>query len=136
MSTELRTTSDLRELPAIRAYLQTQLTGMHHPRLTTAIIDAVVLATVEAVSNVMKYAFAEVTDRTLHIRLQLQDDMLCITMLHHGDRPVPEQVPAPDFSGMREDGFGLFIIHQLMDNVTYGREAPDWQFIALTKQLS
>ena len=135
MPTELQTISELQELPAIRAYLQTRLAGMHHPQLTTAIIDAVLLASVEAVTNIIKHAYADATDRALRVCLSLQDDLLCITLLHHGDRAMPEQIGEPDFSGMREDGFGLFIIHELMDTVTYGREAPDWQCITMTKSL-
>jgi len=108
---------------------------MDHPNLTIPVIDAVILATIEAASNVMKHAYADVTDRTMLIRIVQQDETLSIEILHHGDRSVPDQPADPDFSGLSEDGFGLFIIHELMDTVTYSRTAPNWQSILLIKKL-
>ena len=135
MPAELRTTSELQELPTIRAFLQSQLHEMAQPPLPIAVIDAVQLATVEAVTNIIKYAYADATERALRIRLQQQDGHVRVTLLHHGDSTVPVQVEIPDFSGAREDGFGRYIMHALMDEVTVGQEAPDWQARVLIKKV-
>ncbi len=135
MAAELRITGELHDLPAIRIFLQTELTGMKHPQLSIQVIDSVLMATVEAVTNIIKYAYLHATDRALSIQLTVQDDILSVIIRHHGDLAIPEKADEPDFSGMSEDGFGIFIMNELMDLITYSQEEPDWQIICMTKYL-
>ncbi len=136
MLPDIRTRSLLQELPGIRDSLEAELNAMSHPGLTQSVIDAVVLASVEAVSNVMRHAYAKSTDREMLIRVWLQDVRLCIQILHHGDRAMPERIAEPDFSGTNQKGFGLFIMRESVDSVTYSQEQDGWQSVLLTKQLT
>lgn len=89
-------------------------------------VDAyqVELCVVEAVTNAIKHAYNNQPGFSVQINFAVYSDKLVINVCDEG-RPMPALVvPSLDFDPtdlehLPEGGMGLFLIHQIMDEVTY-----------------
>lgn len=76
-----------------------------------------------------------------HVRLHLAQDGAALSMEIADDGIAfdPLQAPAPDLDADIDDrpigGLGVFLVRELMDSVTYRREAG-WNRLSVTKTLS
>jgi anti-sigma regulatory factor (Ser/Thr protein kinase) len=76
-----------------------------------------------------------------HVRLHLsqQDTALAMEIADDGVAFDPLQAPSPDLDADIDDrpigGLGVFLVRELMDSVTYRREAG-WNRLSVTKALS
>jgi len=93
----------------------------------------------EIMMNVISYGSDGVT--TPHVRLHLsqQDTALAMEIADDGVAFDPLQAPAPDLDADIDDrpigGLGVFLVRELMDSVTYRREAG-WNRLSVTKILN
>ena len=97
------------------------------------------LSVVEAVTNVIKHAYNSQSGHTVDIAFSLYPDRLIIIITDTGETmqmpPVPELNFDPnDVETLPEKGMGLFIIHRIMDSVSYNRSA-DKNIQTFTKLL-
>lgn len=79
------------------------------------------LAVSEAFTNSVRHAKPSQTESevTIHVRYEKNTLSVCIIDANPPFNPVTQ---APDINSYPEGGYGLFLIHQLMDTVSYARE--------------
>lgn len=78
------------------------------------------LAIQEVAVNIVNHAYAGQEGR-IQMTLQLAEQTPQLTLCFHdtGASFDPSQVPAPRLGELQEHGFGLFLVRELMDEVTY-----------------
>lgn len=90
--------------------------GPNHDRM-----EEIVLAVNEAVVNIIRHALVDRPGGPVSLSLRVAGTTLVATLEDDG-RPFERAgVAEPSFDGSRENGFGIFIIEQLADQVTYRR---------------
>lgn len=107
--------SDLRMLSAARAFVEAICQAGGLGRQTT---HAVVLATGEAVSNIIRHAHRDRPDARLEIGCQLAAETLEILLRDEGEPFELDKVPRLDPGELRVGGRGVFLMRALMDEVS------------------
>lgn len=94
------------------------------------------LAAHEACANIIDHAYeGDIGHRILvTITLTERPRRLTIELQDTGYSFDPASVPAPDLNEAHDHGYGLFLMHSLMDEVTY-TSRPDGNHWALVKYL-
>lgn len=102
------------------------------------------ISVIEAITNVIKYAYRYCPDKQIDLRLTLEDTQLEIVISDHGSPvDIASLVVSRNFDlkcesactmQLEESGRGLGLIYNLMDTVVYHREAGINQLI-LTKSV-
>jgi serine/threonine-protein kinase RsbW len=80
------------------------------------------LAAHEAATNVIRHAYQGEGGRPIELVIDVNDEQACVTILHRGRDFDPDAVRPPDFDGSREGGFGLYLIMQSVDDVSFCRD--------------
>jgi serine/threonine-protein kinase RsbW len=107
--------SELRLLPVVRAFLEGVCqVGRFDPTAT----HAVLLATTEAVSNVIRHAHCDQPEAPLQLQCYLREDGIEIRLLDEGKPFDLGTVPHLDPGELRLGGRGVFLMRALMDEVT------------------
>lgn len=106
--------SDLALLPVVRSFVEEVCRTGGLARATT---DAIVLATNEATSNVIRHAHRNRPDVILHVQCTLLEGGVEVALLDQGEPFNVAQVPNLDPSEMRIGGRGVFLMRALMDEV-------------------
>jgi anti-sigma regulatory factor (Ser/Thr protein kinase) len=89
------------------------------------VADRLVLAAFEAATNVVRHVRRPFDDATLSCRLRREADRVTVELWYIGPLFQPEQGNQPDFSGVREGGFGMYIIDKAVSQVVYEQPALD-----------
>lgn len=97
------------------------------------------LALEEIVSNIILYAYPPDTDEVIHINVDISDDdELTFEIVDSGKEFDPTQAPEADINLSLEErpigGLGIFIVRNIMDDVSYQRSA-DKNILTLRKQF-
>lgn len=128
-------TSDLRDLAHVRTFVRRacrELAGRPVDRETTAQLE---LGVNEAASNIMRHAYAGHSDQPICLEAELENGSLVIRLCHKGKTFDPSAVASPSFDGSRDGGFGLFIIDEMFDDVTYFTDDMGRHCTRLVKNL-
>lgn len=107
--------SDLRLLALVRAFLEGVCRVAGCDDRTT---DAVVMATDEAVNNVMRHAHRGHPEAAIHIQCFLHADRIEVRLLDEGAPFDLAAVPYLDPSELRIGGRGVFLMRTLMDELS------------------
>jgi serine/threonine-protein kinase RsbW len=99
------------------------------------------LCTVEAVSNAIRHAYGGEQGHTVSVRLRLEPDRIEVRVRDEG-RPLPEERRTPrrpdydpgNLESIPEGGWGLFLIHQMMDRVEYATDGGA-NVLVMTKRI-
>ena len=102
--------------------------------LSEADTDALILASFEAATNIIRYSRLLVGDATLACRITREVDALIVELIYPSAAFTPPAELRTDFSGEAEGGFGLFIIEQSVDSVEYASPMPGVASIRLVKR--
>jgi len=86
--------------------------------LERGIIHAMVTATGEAVTNIIRHAHRDLPAAQLHIQLQIRKETVVLIFQDQGEPFDITQVPHMNPGEMRIGGRGVFLIRALMDEVT------------------
>lgn len=102
--------------------------------------DLLQLAVVEALNNAIEHAYRGRPGQLVEVRLSLDGGRLLVEVSDHGQpmsdpRPRPPEFDAQDLSTLPEGGLGLFLIHQIMDQVQY-RSRQGRNTLKMTKKLA
>lgn len=95
------------------------------------------LAVDEAYTNIIKHAYKNNSHEDVEINLTFDPDKLCISLFDSGNSFEPDNYNIPDIrkkiKERKRGGMGVYLIHQLMDSVSY-HQNPDKNEIRLCKK--
>jgi len=103
--------------------------------ITDDTLSEIELAVHEAIVNIMEHAYHGRDGQKIVIRTEASRDQAIFRLTHWGDTFDRKNVPPPAFDGTREGGFGVYIIEQLMTDVTYTANKDGSHCITLVKSL-
>lgn len=98
------------------------------------------LALVEALNNVVEHAFQGEMNNEIDVYITFFYKKIRIRITdtgypnHHGVKPVEQNFDLEDIMSVPEGGYGLHIMHQLMDEVSYYRK-NNVNFLILEKHF-
>lgn len=96
---------------------------------------AIQLGVHEACTNVVDHAYDGVSDGKIDITFELwaeaEPPRLVVDIRDTGKSFDPDKIPNPDFGALQIRGFGLHLVHQLMDEVDYfsKKDGNHWRLI-------
>ncbi|MEO7071914.1 MAG: ATP-binding protein [Rhodanobacter sp.] len=97
------------------------------------------LAVEESFSNIMQHGYGA-DGGPVTVQLHAQHDRISVTLRDRAPAFVPEQVPAPDLAASWQQrkvgGLGWHLVRQVMDEVSYERDAEGENVLTLVKYLS
>lgn len=100
-------------------------------------VYAVQLAADEAASNIIEHAYDGNSNQTFALTCEYKDNRLIMRFHDHGKSFDISQVDEPDIgadlSQRKIGGLGIFLMHKLMDEVTY-RVTSSGNLLTLTKR--
>jgi serine/threonine-protein kinase RsbW len=96
--------------------------------------DAVVLATNEAVSNVIRHAHRDQPDAEIQLQCRLGPDGLEVVLLDEGQPFDLAAVPDLDPAELRVGGRGVFLMRTLMDEVRCERRGERGNALHMVKR--
>lgn len=105
-------------------------------QLRTEETDALILASFEAATNILRHAKPHFSDATLACRLTQTHEAFVVELIYPGPIFAPPPDPQPDFSGNSDGGFGLFIMESCVDRTEYVELIEGISCIRLTKRNS
>jgi len=120
---------ELAELAALRAEI-VQLA--RNARLADEEADALVLAVSETATNIIRHVPQPPFDAVIHCRATCMARGLDVSF-HYLGQPFAPPDGDPDFSGASEGGFGLYIVRNSVDEVSYDTLGFGVQRIQLSK---
>jgi serine/threonine-protein kinase RsbW len=123
--------SELRLLPVARQFVEAvcQSGG-----LDAAAVNAVVLAVNEAISNVIRHAHRDRPAMPLHLQCRLLSDGIEIQLLDEGPAFDLTTVPHLDPGEVRVGGRGVYLMRQLMDELTCERRPQGGNILRMVKR--
>jgi len=127
--------SDPTYLKACRAFVRKFCQKTLSPAPDEEFVSRLELAVNEAVANVMEHAYAGRPDQPIQLTGEGFSDHIIFQIRHQGAPFDPRSAPAPAFDGSKDSGFGLFIIAQSVDDVSYAVDEYGWNCISLVTKL-
>ena len=124
--------SELRMLTVARAFIEAVCQVNN---LDKATAHAIVLATSEAVSNIIRHAHRDRPEAQLQIQCRLAADQVEIYLLDEGDPFDVATVPHLDPSEIRVGGRGVFLMRALMDELTCQPRQERGNALRMVKRL-
>ena len=118
-------------LPALRQHIEQACTRWQRDDA-----EAFLLAVFEAATNAIRHTSGALSDACQVIRVSEATDMLTFEMLYPGAPVVLGERDEPDFSGATSGGFGLYIMHHLVDSVEYGVPLDGMVSVRLKKRMN
>jgi anti-sigma regulatory factor (Ser/Thr protein kinase) len=105
------------------------------PGEENAFLDAVELAAGEACTNAVKYCPANNRDdHRLHVCFALEEDQLVVMIKDRNAAFDFAAVMPPNFAETPESGYGIYLMKETMDEVTYQRK-DGWNIVKLIKRI-
>jgi serine/threonine-protein kinase RsbW len=102
------------------------------------VVYSLQLAADEAASNIIEHAYEGVTDASLLVSCDMQDDEIVITMRDTGKPFDPSSVKQPnlkaDLSERQIGGLGVYLMRKLMDDVRYEADSKTGNLLTMTKR--
>jgi anti-sigma regulatory factor (Ser/Thr protein kinase) len=86
--------------------------------LDETVIAEVELAMTEALSNVIVHSYDERDDEQVLLSLDIDDERLALGIRDRGRPFEPARYAPPNLDEPAEHGYGIFLIEELMDEVT------------------
>jgi len=134
---EINILSDIKNLSEVRTSVSRFLLaeGMDESQ----IVDEVKLAIDEALTNIIEHAYQLQKRKKINIRLKFAKDKLTVILRDRGRSCAWEEIPEPDpkryMREEREDGWGVFLIKKLMDEITYRPNKGEHNEMVMVKYL-
>jgi len=131
-SVSLTIPSELRMLTVARAFIEAVCQANNLDKATT---HAVVLATSEAASNVIRHAHRNRPEAPLQIHCFLSMEQIEIRLLDEGEPFDVATVPYLDPSEIRVGGRGVFLMRALMDELSCRPRGEQGNALHMVKRL-
>jgi serine/threonine-protein kinase RsbW len=123
--------SDLRMLGVARAFVEA---ACHINDLERCTVHAVVLATGEAVTNIIRHAHHNRPHAQLQIQCRLHADGIEVLLLDEGEPFDLAAVPELDPGELRVGGRGIFLMRTLMDELSCAPRAGHGNVLRMLKR--
>jgi serine/threonine-protein kinase RsbW len=130
---EIEVDSVLQELSTLRGFVRAFCRAQSSPIVGEDVIRPLELAITEAASNVIRHAYQARPDQRIRVVADADADSICVQILYGGEPFDPQRVVPPSFDGSREGGFGVYLIAQGVDSVSYSRNEQGENRICLQK---
>ncbi len=128
--------SELSQLTAMRAFVGETCRREWTKTADEPAIRQLQLAVAEAAANVIRHAYQGVAGRPMALMLETHPDQIRLTLYHNGLAFDSKSAPPPAFDGSSEGGFGVYMIEQLTDEVTYFQDVDGRCAVYLVKNRS
>jgi len=96
-------------------------------------VGEIELALTEALANVIEHSYAGSGDREIVVDVEVGGDALAVSVRDWGRAFDPGSYAARDLDDPGEGGYGVFLMEQLMDNVTREPQPDGGTLLTLTK---
>ncbi len=98
------------------------------------ILNAFEICIMESINNIIKHAYKEQKDKTICVKLKLDNKLIEMEIIDEGEPNNNFVIPNLDFdpkdiNNLPESGMGLYIMKQLMDELAYNRKNGKNYFI-------
>lgn len=114
--------SDLRTIRDMRAFVREGCRQVWTSMSDDAAVAAIGLATGEAAANIILHVYHSEPNRPIGLAVTVDDEQARVALKYVGDAFDPRSVPLPDFDAGRESGYGLYLIDQSVDQVTWSSD--------------
>lgn len=115
-------TSNIHEVGTMREFVREKCSEQWgSDQETDDAIHLLMLAVDEAATNIILHAYERQVDRLIELVIEIDAGHVIVTLFHHGRDFDPATVPPPSYDGSRQSGFGVWLIEQAVDEVTYRR---------------
>lgn len=98
----------------IRAWISTLLTNRGVP---APAVDDLLLAASEAITNAILHGYAPANRGRVDVHIERSGDSVALTVRDYGEGFRADSYSAPDLSVPQENGYGVYLMHALMDSV-------------------
>jgi serine/threonine-protein kinase RsbW len=126
--------SDLTQLAAMRTFVRDTCRRAWDADADAAAIAALELALDEAAANIILHAYGSEAGRPIELTVDVAADQVGVSLCHEGRHFDPAAAAPPVFDGSREGGFGLYLMRQSVDDVTFFCDAAGRHGIRLLKR--
>lgn len=125
--------SDMESVRRARQWVAERLEAAGYPE---EMVGDILLAVGEALTNVVRHAYGGRSGQPIHLRLDLGPEAAEVALGDEAARPFQiTAVSAPRPEELAEGGYGLHLIHALMDGVRYSRAASGGTVLHLFKRV-
>jgi len=132
---KLEIESDLDELAGVRLFVRNFCRAIPENCFGSERMDRLEIAITEVVTNIIRHAYENQKGLKIIIEAELYDNKLMIMVYDWGSEFDPDKVPPPEFDGSKHGGFGIFLIRESVDEVTYSRNEENRNCTCLTLLL-
>ncbi|MBI4602906.1 MAG: ATP-binding protein [Planctomycetes bacterium] len=95
-----------------------------------------VLAIDEAISNVIEHGQLNESDKIVDLSMEIDPERIVAEICDRGKPFDPTSArPEPDTSSHPRRGFGLYLIHKIVDEIHYTRTDDGHNVLTLTKEV-
>lgn len=119
---EMEIESDFNQLDKIREFVRSFCHRQDQNVFAQESMDKLEIAVHEAATNIIEHAYEGRPGHKIKVRMGVLDTGLSVDLYHCGRPFDRDNVPPPSFDGSRDGGFGVFIIENYADQVTYSSE--------------
>lgn len=123
--------SELRMLTVARAFVEAVCQTRNLDKRTT---HSIILATNEALSNVIRHAHRNQPDAQIQIQCRADTHSIEVTLVDEGDPFDVAQVPHLDPGEIRVGGRGVFLMRKLMDELVSQPRGPRGNLLRMVKR--
>jgi anti-sigma regulatory factor (Ser/Thr protein kinase) len=103
-------------VPRIRCWLQAVLSGW---AVTAEVAFDLSVAVTEVCTNIICHGYHDRADGDIAIQARKDGDAIRLTIVDTAPRFAPRDRAAPTPQALAEGGYGLFLIHTMVDEVAY-----------------
>ena len=132
----LEIVSDLAQLANVRAFVRAFCVRHASGSPDEDGLAQLELAVNEALSNIIRHAYPGQADQRIQVEANSSEAGIVVELHHYGRAFDPEAARPPSFDGSRDGGFGVYIIAQSVDAVSYSQDASGRKTIRLVKRLN
>lgn len=125
--------SDLHELERARRFARDAVRVLPNRPMAQENIEQLQLAVSEAVTNIIEHAYRGESGNSIEVVAESFANGVQIALHHWGEAVNPSSVPPPSFDGSSDGGFGLYIISNCVDFVSYSTDKEKRNTVLLIK---
>ena len=121
------------QIAEMRNFIRTGCREVWNEDSDAQAISQLELAVSEAASNIVLHGLQGQPGELILLTLDIEPDQARLTFLYPGRTFTPHTVPPPNFAGLAESGYGMYLIQKCVDDVHYLRDDADFCTIRFIK---